>query len=54
MIQLKSNAQSPQNNISFTRKIKSTVYEVNVFFSDTSKETINDKIIRLIKREVAG
>ncbi|MDR2532282.1 MAG: transposon-encoded TnpW family protein [Oscillospiraceae bacterium] len=46
--------QTAQSNISFTKRIKSTVYEVNVYFSQTSKETINDKIIRLLKREVAS
>jgi len=43
--------EKPQNKATFTKKIKSTVYEVNVFFSDTSKETISDKITKLIKRE---
>jgi hypothetical protein len=47
----KTNNQTKQS--SFTKKIKSTVYEVNVYFSDTSKETIDDKIMRLLKREVA-
>jgi len=46
--------QTAQGNISFTKRIKSTVYEVNVYFSQTSKETINDKIVRLLKREVAS
>jgi hypothetical protein len=42
-----------RHKASFTKRIKTTEYEVNVFFSDTSKETINDKIIRNLKREVA-
>ena len=36
------------------KKIGSTTYEVSVYFSKTSKETISDKILRLIKSEAAG
>ena len=35
----------------FTKRIGSTTYKVSVHFSRTSKETMNDKILRLIKRE---
>jgi hypothetical protein len=34
-----------------TKRIGSTTYKVSVHFSKTSKETIDDKIIRLIERE---
>ena len=37
-----------------TRRIGNTNYKVNVHFSRTSRETMNDKIIRMIKNEVAG
>ena len=33
------------------KKIGSTIYEVAVHFSTTSKETIGDKITRLIRNE---
>ncbi len=33
------------------RRIGSTDFEIAVFFSDTNKETLNDKIRRLIKSE---
>ena len=36
---------------SFTRRIGSTNYRVGVHFSETSKETANDKIARLIRLE---
>ncbi|MDL2234634.1 transposon-encoded TnpW family protein [Christensenellaceae bacterium OttesenSCG-928-L17] len=36
------------------KRIGSTVYRVNVHFSDTSKDTIGDKIDRLIRREAVG
>jgi len=34
-----------------TKRIGTTNYKVNVHFSETSKETIGDKIIRLIQSE---
>jgi hypothetical protein len=34
-----------------TRRIGSTDFEIAVFFSDKNKETLNDKIKRLIKSE---
>ena len=36
----------------FIKNIKGTTYEVNVHFSKTSRETLNDKVIRLIRNEV--
>jgi len=36
----------------FTKQIGSTVYRVSVHFNDTSAETIEDKILRLMKSEV--
>jgi 3-hydroxy-3-methylglutaryl CoA synthase len=36
----------------FVKRIGKTTYKVNVHFSTTSKETINDKIIRMLKNEV--
>ncbi len=39
----------PAHKIS--RKIGSTTYEVYINFSNTSKENMNDKIIRLIQNE---
>jgi len=34
------------------KRIGSTVYEVNVFFKQEAKETINDKILRLVKNDL--
>lgn len=36
------------------KRIGSTTYEVAVYFSQTSKETVNDKITRLIQNEASG
>jgi hypothetical protein len=38
--------------IKLQRRIGSTLYEVSVRFSATSKETMQDKLMRLIEREV--
>jgi len=37
-----------------TKRIGQTTYKVNVHFSETSKETMSDKIIRLIERGAAN
>jgi hypothetical protein len=38
----------------FVKRIGSTVYSVSVRFSETAKETLEDKLLRLIEREGAG
>lgn len=40
-----------QQPMRLTRRIGQTTYQVSVHFSETSKETMGDKIIRLIKNE---
>ena len=42
-------ADKPQT---YRKRVGSTVYVVTVHFSQTSKETAEDKLLRLIKREV--
>ena len=47
-----SNAvKAPQEPCRFEKRLGSTLYLVNIHFSETSKETIDDKILRLIKSE---
>ena len=36
------------------KRIGSTVYEVNVYFNQDAKETMNEKIMRLIRNEAQG
>jgi len=36
----------------FNKRIGSTLYKVNVYFSKDSSENINDKILRLAKNEL--
>jgi hypothetical protein len=47
----KSNKPKPKTLL---KRIGSTAYVVSVCFSKTSKETMEDKIFRLIEREVSG
>ena len=37
-----------------TRRIGSTTYKIHVHFSETSKETFTDKVLRLIKNDPAA
>ena len=46
--------EQPRESGVFTKRIGSTNYRVSVHFSDTSRETMNDKIIRLIKNDANG
>ena len=34
------------------RRIGSTVYEISIHFSETATETMDDKVLRLLEREV--
>ena len=44
---------SRENNQSYmTRRIGGTTYKVKVVFSDTVKETMEDKILRIVHNEV--
>ncbi|MCL2610138.1 MAG: transposon-encoded TnpW family protein [Defluviitaleaceae bacterium] len=36
-----------------TKKIGNITYEVNFYFSETSKETIQDKILRLARNDTS-
>jgi hypothetical protein len=38
----------------FTRRIGSTTYRVGVHFSKTSKETMDEKILRLVRNEATS
>lgn len=42
---------SNQNCIYLTRRVGSTNYKVKVCFSDTATETMEDKIMRMIRNE---
>jgi len=46
---VKRNVAEP---VTLLKRIGSTTYKVSVRFSETSKETMEDKLLRLIEREV--
>ena len=43
----------PQEPYRFTKRLGSTTYHVAVHFSRTSKETADEKLIRIIRNDVA-
>jgi len=43
--------KAPQEPCRFEKRLGSTLYLVNVHFSETSTETMKDKILRLVKSE---
>jgi len=48
-------ARQPENGADkpdMTKKVGNTTYEVHIHFSETSKETMTDKVLRLIQNEV--
>jgi hypothetical protein len=44
---------SEREPLTMQKRVGSTTYVVSVRFSQTSRETMQDKILRLIEREVA-
>ena len=44
---------APQEPYRFTKRLGSTTFRVSVRFSKTSRETANDKIVRMIRSDVA-
>ena len=46
--------KSTTTDNTFSKKIGRTTYKVQIFFSKTSKEKFNDKLLRLIKNDIAN
>lgn len=44
--------QEPQNDGSFTMQVGNTTFLVGLHFSKTSKETLEDKMKRLIEKDI--
>ena len=53
-INKEANAEQDKKPMRLTKRIGSTTYKVSVHFSRTSKETMGDKIIRIIENEAAN
>ena len=47
-----STSRNGSEPVKLRERIGSTTYEVTVHFSNTSAETMEDKLLRLIEREV--
>ena len=46
-------ARSPEDIPALVKTIGKTTYKVRVHFSDTSNETMKDKIMRMLKNEMS-
>lgn len=45
-------ARAPEDALALVKKIGKTTYKVRVHFSQTSTETMSDKIKRMLKNEI--
>ena len=48
------NENSTATKNTFSKKIGRATYNVQVYFSKTSKECFNDKILRLVKNDISN
>ena len=46
-------SKDTQSCLTFRKRLRTTSYIVGVHFSTTAKENVNDKILRLIKNDIA-
>ncbi|MCL1852819.1 MAG: transposon-encoded TnpW family protein [Peptococcaceae bacterium] len=46
--------ENSKSNLTITKRIRTTNYIVGVHFNATGKENIKDKILRLIKNDIAN
>jgi hypothetical protein len=53
-MQKQKSGKADNKPMRLTKRIGQTTYMVNVHFSDTSKETMSDKIVRLIQSEAVN
>ena len=47
-----TSARAPEDALALVKKIGKTTYKVRVYFSQTSTETMSDKIKRMLKNEI--
>jgi len=45
--------KNKKNDYAFTKKIGKATYDVRVHFSKSSKESLSDKLLRLVKNDIA-
>ena len=50
--QMEFQADTERKTKTLERKIGKTTYEVSLYFSQTSKERMSDKVIRLLENEL--
>jgi len=54
MFMKSKNKENSTTQNTFSKKVGRATYNVKVYFSKTSKENFNDKILRLIKIDIAN
>ena len=54
MKKVDSTKRAQEKRKGFTKKIGSTTYDVSFHYSRQSRESMNDKIIRLIENDIQG
>ena len=54
MKKVDSTKRAQEKRKGFTKKIGSTTYDVSFHYSRQSRESMNDKIIRLIENDMQG
>ncbi len=47
----KNENTNKSNYVTLTRRVGNTNYKVNIYFSETEKETMEEKIMRLVENE---
>ena len=45
--------QNQKTENTFVKKIGKAIYQVNIHFSEVSKDTFGDKLFRVIKNDIA-
>ena len=51
---IKAESKNGKSNLTLVKRTRSTKYIVGIHFNTTSTENINDKILRLIKNDIAN
>ena len=51
---MKDNNYSKTEPITIRKRIGSTIYEVNAYFNPEAKETVEEKLLRIIRNELTS
>ncbi len=54
MTESRNHTKNNKKRKGFSKKIGTTTYDVSFYYSQQSKESMNDKILRLIENDIQG